>query len=128
MSFTFFVTAEHAFGKAIVAILKFGSKALPVLIADAPAVASVAVVIAPEDAAVIEAVSTASATMLAKALVAVQGGNALQQAAADGTLTIQASVDEVNALKELIPAATGVIATLGLTQAIVVVAPAASVA
>jgi hypothetical protein len=125
MAFSFFITAEHAMGKAIDAILNFGSKALPVLIADAPAAETVASVILPEDAAVIAAVGTAGTTMLAKALVAVQGANALQQAAATGTLTISASVDEVNALKALVPAAVTVAGSLGLGKAVTALPAAA---
>jgi hypothetical protein len=118
MAFSFFITAEHAMGKAINAILNFGAKALPVLIADAPVAETIATVILPADGAVIAAVGNAGTTMLAKALVAVQGANALKEAAASGTLTIQASVDEVNALKALVPATTGVIASLGLSHAL----------
>ena len=118
MTFTFFVTAEHAFGKAVAAILRFGTKEIPTIVAAVPVIAGVATAIAPEDAAVISAVSAASATFLAKALVAVQGANALEQATASGTLTLSATVEEVNALKALVPVATQVVGALGLSHAI----------
>jgi hypothetical protein len=125
MAFSFFITAEHAFGKAISAIQSFGKKGLPAIAAALPAIetgvataATVAEVVLPEDAALIAAVNNASQTMLAKSLVAANGASALAQAAANGTLTISASVDEVNALKALVAPATDVIASLGLSHAL----------
>lgn len=118
MTFTFFVTAEKAFEKGIAAILKFGTKAIPSLTAAAPAIETVAEAILPGDAAVITAVGAASSAFLAKALVAVQGGNAIEQATTSGTLTVSATVDEVNALKALVPVASTVVTSLGLGHAL----------
>jgi len=131
MAFSFFITAEHAFGKAISAIQSIGKKAIPVLVADLPAVekgvgtaATVAEIVLPGQAALISAVNNASQTMLAKGFVAASGAQALEQAAANGTMTVAMTVDEVNAVRALLPATTGVIASLGLSHALAAV-PAA---
>jgi hypothetical protein len=121
--FTFLVTAEHAFAKAAEAIINFGKKELPLAIAGIPAAEAVATAVDPAAAAVIQTVGSAAQACLGKVLVAVTGGDALEQAAKTGTITIAATVDEINALKALAPAVSGVVQAIGLGHTL----PAAAV-